>query len=538
MEIKNVSELITKQTKLLPDKKAIVQSRSLGLKKYKYPSYTFGEFNRRMHQFCHKLSELGIKRGDRVLFFVSPDLDFACLTFSLFRMGVVPVFIDPGMKREHFFACIKEIKPRVLIAIPKVHYMRHFIKGVFDSVEIFITTGSFGVVAKPIHKRLESYQEDFPAISPEQEELAAILYTSGGTGRPKGVEYTHDIFINQTYMLQKEFNLTSDDTDIPGFPLFSFFTLAMGMTSTIPDMDFAKPIECVPDKLYQNIMDAKATFLAGSPAIWERLADYCLEQKLTLDTVKYVVMFGAPVSINIHKKFSHILPNGTTYTPYGATECLPVANISGEFILKQVQTKMLEGEGICVGKNLDSVEIKIIKETSEKIEEISQVEIMDAGEVGEIIVKSPNVTKRYFHAPDETEQAKIKDGNDLWHRMGDMGYLDDNGVLWFCGRKKHVIEFKSKKYYPVQIESIFNQHPKISRSALVTHKTTKKPVLIIQRKDETNEIEPMFLMDLKNIGQKNDKTKIVDDFIVQNKFPLDTRHNIKIDRIKLAKELQ
>lgn len=148
----------------------------------------------------------------------------------------------------------------------------------------------------------------------------------------RNVVYTHKIYYEQTRLLQELFSLDENEIDFPCFPLFSLFTLCMGMTSCIPDMNPSQPAKADPKQLVQNIKDNKVTFMAGSPAIWEALGSYCIKNNITLPSVKYLVMFGAPVRNELHKRFSRILPNRTTYTPYGATESLPVANISGQMV--------------------------------------------------------------------------------------------------------------------------------------------------------------------------------------------------------------
>lgn len=535
---KNISELIQLQAKKNPKKKSIVFSVKSVFGYYKYPSYTFSELDKRINKFCNKLKELGVSPGNRVLFFVKPNLDFAVITFALFRMGAVPVFIDPGMKRKTLFKTIKDVSPDVLIGIPKIHYLRRFFSEPFESVKLYITTGMFsGPSAKSLYWGLKKQSPEFCVFIPGPSDLCAILYTSGGTGDPKGVEYTHDIFINQTKMLKEEFNLTDKDCDIPGFPLFSFFTLAMGMTSCIPDLDFSGPSMCEPKKLYRNIVDSKASFIAGSPAIWEKLADYCLLHNLVLSNVKYVVMFGAPVSMSIHKKFEKILPIGTTYTPYGATECLPISNISGNYILKNLQKSSSVGRGTCVGRPLKNVEVRIIRETKEVIRNIGDCEFLKTNEVGEIIVKSLNTTKSYFNDPESTEGAKIMDKKGLWHRMGDVGHFDEKGQLWFAGRKKHVVCIGEKRFYPLPIELVYNQHSKIKRSALVKDVKNNRLAIIIERYDQKESIETMFLMDLKNLSQTHVHTKEVHHFYAKYPFPVDIRHNIKIDRTKLQSEV-
>lgn len=523
--MKNVSELISKQASLNPSKESITVPVKT-ISGYNYISYTFLELEERINQLCHKLTILGVRPGDKVLFFVKPNIDFCAITFALFRMGAVSVFIDPGMKKYYFFQCIQDLKPDVIIGIPAVHILRRIFYKYFKNIRVAITTGSLGIFTPSIYKGLASCSKQFNTYIPKPKDLAAILYTSGGTGKPKGVEYTHDIFINQTKMLQNEFNLTEADIDIPGFPLFSFFTLAMGMKSVVPDMDFAKPGVCDPKKLYQNIMDTNATFVAGSPAIWERLAHYCHENKLQLPSVKYLVMFGAPVKNKIHEYFKAALPNGTSYTPYGATECLPIANISGKEILSFTAEKTAQGMGTCVGKLFDEVKIKIIQDSDKEIENLSDCNELPNGSIGEIIVQSPNVTKAYYQNSQATKLSKIYDNETVWHRMGDMGYLDEEGYLWFCGRKKHKFQINNETIYPIMLEQVVNTTEVVTKSAVVFHTKIKKPVLVVEAGQLNLEQKKAILEACK----KNKSTEILDEVYSMKKLPVDTRHNIKIDR--------
>jgi acyl-CoA synthetase (AMP-forming)/AMP-acid ligase II len=365
-------------------------------------------------------------------------------------------------------------------------------------------------------------------------DYAAILFTSGGTGIPKGVLYTHGILHAQTDALQTMFNLNEKEIDIPGFPLFALFTLAMGMTSVIPDMDPTKPAQCDPKKIVKNILDHKATFVAGSPSIWERVGDYCISHKIQLPSVKYVVMFGAPVRTKIHEIFKSILINGDTYTPYGATECLPVSLISGSEILGKTKSATESGAGTCIGKAIAKTEIKIIKSSDIPMESFVS---LPANEIGEIIVTGDQVTPAYFEMESETKKAKILVDGKLWHRMGDVGYLDELNNLWFLGRKTHQVIVDSKTtHYPIRIEAIFNKHPLIKRSALIKLSIGGDifPGLVIERKDKSTKLDKKFRSELMAIASSSSYTKMIDHFFLHPSFPVDVRHNIKIDRVRLS----
>lgn len=542
----NIAHRLTNFSKISPNKKAVLfpiwQKET---QKYFYDSLTFKELEIRSNKFAIGLKKLGLKKGDKTLLFLKPSLDFSAMTFALFKLGVIPVFIDPGMGRKNLFKCIKEASPVALIAEKEVHLARLLFFNNFKSIKFNVTTAkrSWGKMISLTELKKEKIQT-FESCDFESDETAAILFTSGGTGAPKGVVYSHGIFENQTSMLQEMYGLTDSDIDMPGFPLFALFTIAMGMTSCIPDMDPSKPGLCDPKKIIQNIKDCSPTFVAGSPAIWERVADYCLKKDIVLPSIKYVVMFGAPVSVNIHRKFKNLLPNGTTYTPYGATEALPVSHINGDYILKNTASQTEKGIGTCIGLPVLGMQVKIIRISDDVIETMRQAHQLSPMEIGEIIVKGPTVTKEYLDLPQKTKEAKISDGEHFWHRMGDIGYIDLQGNIWFLGRKAHRVETKEHGLLtPISCEAIFNQHPDVKRSALVGLGPLgeQEPVIVIERKDGlylSGKERSAFEQELLKIAKKYPHTQMIQKIYLSKHFPVDVRHNIKIDRQKLKEEIE
>lgn len=525
----NIAHRIAEAAKLHPDKLSVqFPARSTFTKtSYTYTSLTFKEFEERSNQIAQKLLSLGVSKGTRTLLFVKPCLDFSVITFALFKVGAIPVLIDPGMGMKNLLNAIKQVRPEAIVSIGRVHWIRRILRSPFKDIKIKVSLDDVGGRTHYLYENLNTFSKIFTPLEVTPDEQAAILFTSGGTGIPKGVIYTHGILNHQTSALQEMFSLTSRDIDLPGFPLFALFTLAMGMTSVIPDMDPTRPAECDPAKIVQHIFDKQITFAAGSPAIWERVARYCLAKNISLPSVRCVVMFGAPVRGEIHQMFSRILPFGTTYTPYGATECLPVAITSGLEVLDGKWTQTQQGEGTFVGKAAPGAVIKIIKATDIPDRSLNSIPNY---EIGEIVVSGPQVTPAYFEMNEETEKAKILQDGVLWHRMGDVGYLDKNNELWFCGRKTHVVN----GHYSIPMEAIFNQHKEVKRSALIRFKD--RPAIMIERHDgEVNfPDKERMITELKEMAQNYPHTSMIEDFFFHPSFPVDIRHNIKIDRVKLG----
>ena len=526
----NIAHRIRDISYRLPDKKSVVLASNDSF-------YTFKEFEERSNQMANRFIGLGITKGMRTLLFVKPCLDFSVITFALFKIGAIPVLIDPGMGLENLLNSIKQVRPEALISIGKVHWLRRIKKDFFSNIKINISLSRVGGRTHYLYEGLGSESREFTPTEVKEDDYSAILFTSGGTGKPKGVLYTHGILNAQTEALQKMFSLDEKQIDLPGFPLFALFTLAMGMTSVIPEMDPTQPAKCDPAKIVRNIKKYQTTFVAGSPSIWERVGKYCLAKKIQLPSVKQVVMFGAPVRAEIHQMYKEILPHGDTYTPYGATECLPVSIISGSEILSRHLPLMLQGYGTCVGQSVPGVEMIIVKATD--IPEVC-LHPLKNGEIGEILVSGLQVTPAYYEMVDETRKAKILENNKLWHRMGDMGWIDGENRLWFLGRKAHRVETDHETFYSIQMESIFNQHPSIKRSALVKLNVNGiiLPGLVIERHDKNTNLNQSFLKELQALAQTATFTSGLQHFFLHSNFPVDVRHNIKIDRIKLSQWAQ
>ncbi|MCE3013954.1 MAG: AMP-binding protein [Proteobacteria bacterium] len=514
----NIAELIQEKARLHPDKPSVMIASPL-MKHYDYPFYTFREFEERSQRIASRLHIAGVKRGERVVLFIRPCLDFSVIVFALFKMGVIPVMIDPGMGRKNLLRAIEEVKPSGLIGVNVVHVLKRVFRKSFKSLKWSYSVEKNFMLAPELLKDLERESLEFKVETMQESDPAAILFTSGGTGTPKGVITTHGILVSQTRMLQEMFNLTPADLDLPGFPLFALFTLAMGMTSIIPDMDPTKPAACDPLKIARTLKEKRITFAAGSPAIWERVGEYCKANSITLPDLKYVVMFGAPVRGEIHDLWKEILPKGTTYTPYGATECLPVSLFSGQEVLSETWEKTKQGQGVCVGRPTGDNKIFILDDQGQELPQ---------GSIGEIAVLGPTVTPGYFEREEATRLAKIQTPAGLIHRMGDVGYTDAQGRVWFCGRKTHVVPTPTGPLYSIQVEGLFNVHPAIKRSALISFQGDAGLVVELKNGFKFDQVKA----DLEKINHTlSHPMKVI---LSHPAFPVDVRHNIKIDRIALS----
>ncbi|MCD6273496.1 MAG: AMP-binding protein [Deltaproteobacteria bacterium] len=504
-----------------------------------YTHLTFRQLDRESDCMAHGLEQAGIQRGIRTVLMVKPGIEFFCLIFALFKTGAVPVVVDPGMGISRMVSCFKECSPEAFIGIPIAHILRKIYPDCFKAVKIWITVGrrwcwgSFNL--KNIS--VEPWQP-FEIKKTGQDEIAAILFTTGSTGPAKGVVYSHGTFDAQVRHIKAHFQITSDEVDLPTFPLFALFDPAFGITAVIPDMDPTKPAFVNPEKIVEAITNHGVTNMFASPALLNRVGIYIKKKGIKLPSLKRVVSAGAPVAPENSGRFASMLCNGAQiHTPYGATEAMPVASIGSNEVLSETAVLSKAGHGICVGRPVGGIEVKIIKITDGPVEQWSDDLIITNGGIGEITVKGDIVTKHYYRRPEAESNAKIHHNGATWHRMGDLGRIDGKRRIWFYGRKNHRVVTKKETLFTIPCEALFNNHKRVFRSALVGAGTrpNQEPVICIElHKGESRKDLNLLEKELLAIAAGNELTKNIKTILFKKTFPVDIRHNSKIFREKLA----
>lgn len=502
---------------------------------------TFAELSQRSTAYANLLQRKGVRPGDRIMLMVKPSADFICLTFALFKIGAPVILIDPGMGYSNLLRCIEGVKPDILIGIPKALIFARIFRNHFRSIRHFFCCGfSAGLFGPDICRQIALVQEGFACYEPEDDALAAIIFTTGSTGPPKGVRFEHRVFAAQLRLIHEYYRIDAGDIDQPAFPLFALFATALGACAVIPDMDPTRPAQVDPRKFVASIKRYGVTYSFGSPAIWNVVSKYCINEKIVLQTLKKVLMAGAPVPGELLERVKAILPeDAEIHTPYGATESLPIVSMEGSEILTSTWQQSRKGKGTCVGRALPGIEIKVIRIEDKPLPEYHLVQELPPGEIGEIIVRGDVVTRAYENNERETRLAKIHDHEAFWHRMGDVGYFDAEKRLWFCGRKAHRVQTETGTLFTIPCEAIVNEHPAVSRAALVgitkdAGGRCKEPVMIVEPHRENTLPEETLLQQVREVAGRNALTKDIRYFLVHRDFPVDIRHNAKIFREKLA----
>ena len=510
-----------------------------------YKTLSFYELEEYSNKLANALLDCGIKPGTRAVLMVKPSFEFFGLTFAVFKAGIIPVFIDPGMGIKGLGKCIADSQAKAFIGIPAAHLARRIFGWGRGSLNQFVVIKSgnrlksWGMGSARMVD-VARFSSSPPQISVNDHQTAAILFTSGSTGPAKGVVYTHRIFNAQVAALRDLLDIRPGEVDLCTFPLFALFAPALGMTSVIPRMDFTRPGRVNPLEVIGPIERFQVTNLFGSPALLRRVQAYGVLHQTRLPSLNRVVSAGAPVPADVIAGVKSMLNTSSqVFTPYGATESLPVACIGSNEILNETAALTAQGKGVCVGRPVKGMQVAIIPVANEPISRLADISMLPAGEVGEIVVCADQVTQAYDARPDANALSKILDDSQTpsryRHRMGDLGYMDDHGRIWFCGRKAHRVWTSDGPLDTIPTEAIFNQHPLVFRTALVGvgQPGFQMPVICVELKPGRhpwNQIQN----DLRRIATEHPHLSQIQDFLLHKAFPVDVRHNSKIFREKLS----
>jgi acyl-CoA synthetase (AMP-forming)/AMP-acid ligase II len=535
----NVSSYLTEMARIQPYKRAVVSPAGRDAQnRIAYVHLTFRQLDQESDCLAAGLENAGITRGTKTILMVRPGIEFFALTFALFKVGAVPVVVDPGMGLKRMLGCLKESVPDAFIGIPLAHMLRTIYPGFFTSVKTFVTVGRRyfwgGLTMKHIRKAPWTPHK---TANTQRDEMAAILFTSGSTGPAKGAVYTHGNFDAQIRQIKSHFDIGPDEIDLPTFPLFALFDPALGMTAVIPDMDPAKPAYVDPTKIIEAVINQGVTNMFASPALLNRVGLYGRENSITLPSLRRVVSAGAPVAPSNIEQFSSMLTGSAEiHTPYGATEAVPIISIGSTEILSDTRQLSEQGGGNCIGRPINDIRIELIKITDDQIETWSEDLLVPPMEMGEIVVKGDLVSRSYFNRAGQTALHKIKEGDDIWHRMGDLGWMDKKNRIWYCGRKSHRVSARKETLYTIPCEAIFNTHPRVFRSALVGTgpASAKTPVICIELEKGNWLKRKPIRQELLALAQNNPVTKAIKTILFHTSFPVDVRHNSKIFREELA----
>lgn len=546
-----VATMLPRMAAAQPDATAIYfpSKRRNAAGEVEYTQVSYRELDERSDRIAAGLHAVGIARGERAALMVKPSPELFALTFAMFKAGVVPVMIDPGLGMRSLASCLARAQPTAFIGIPLAHAARVALGWGRETVTKLVSVGGLGLGGHTLARveslgaralRSASRKSEFATTA---DELAAILFTSGSTGPPKGAVYRHRNFVAQVTAIRSMFGIEPGEIDLPTFPLFALFDPALGMTTVLPDMDASKPALVDPRNIIEPIRRFGVTTMFGSPALLDTVGRFGEREGVRLPSLRRVIAAGAPLPAHTMRRWHGMLaPEADVFPPYGATESLPVACMASRDILSDTWPRTENGAGVCVGAPVPTIDVRIIRITDEPIPRWSDDLVLPDGEIGEIAVRGPVVTHEYFGDDTNTARAKILDGDRIWHRMGDVGWRDDRGRIWFCGRKSHRVQPSSgPTMFTDCCEKVFDTHPDVRRSALVG--PTRGPTLCVELERGCTRMWSTIEAELREIAKRPGDLGLerIVHFLHYDEprgFPVDVRHNAKIGREKLREWAQ
>ncbi|MCA9261173.1 MAG: AMP-binding protein, partial [Planctomycetales bacterium] len=359
------------------------------------------------------------------------------------------------------------------------------------------------------------------------------------------------MFAAQVESIRNAYDIQPGGADLACFPLFGLFNSAMGVTTVFPQMDFSRPASADPQRLLAAAEDWRVTQAFASPAVWDRLSAHCQSTGDSIATLRSVFSCGAPVPARVLERTLHCVhPEARMHTPYGATESLPVSTIEAREVLDETAAATIDGRGVCVGRRFASVEWRVIEISDVALPSLEDAQEVPRGTVGELIVKAPQVSPRYVSTGPDLQGAashragddatanrlsKIHDGSAVWHRIGDVGYLDEQDRFWYCGRKSHRVRTVRGDRFTTPFEGPVNATPGVRRSALVGLGEPGRQIcaMVIELESGANPAE--LVAALRDAASRHPILSEVEQWFVHPGLPVDVRHNSKINREELTR---
>ncbi|WP_062991883.1 fatty acid CoA ligase family protein [Nocardia anaemiae] len=507
---------------------------------------TFAELGARVEAYAAAFQRIGITKGVKTIVMVKPDPDLFAVIFALFRVGAVPVVVDPGMGMRRMLHCFRSVGAEAFIGIPLAHLVRLAARRTFGSVRVHVTAGRSFWGGHTLLAMRQAPGAVAPEITNAPDDLLMIAFTTGSTGPAKGVEFTRSGFAASLRVIEQLHSRPTGFVSLTSVPLFGIFDLLQGAHVVLGPVDPVRVAKADPALLTDVVESFQATDITASPALLGPLGEYLTRTDTTLPSMARVISMGAPANLDALAGVRAALgASARVFTTYGATEALPLTTLEWSE-LDETRKQTAEGAGTCVGRPIAESEsdtrVRIIAISDDEIHTWRDDLVLPPGQIGEIVAAGAQVSTAYHRNPVADARNKIDetctDGTvRRWHRVGDLAWQDESGRLWFCGRSAQRVRTAAGDLFTVQCEQIFNTHPDVHRTALVGvgEPGVQIPVLCFELRSGVAKSEiPRVQRELWSIAREREFTRPIKVFRVHPGFPVDIRHNAKIGREELA----
>lgn len=507
-----------------------------------YHEVSYGSFVQGIKAVAGGLATLGIRKGDRVVIFLPMGVAMYTAMFAVQHLGAVAVFLDSWARREHLGVSAACVEPVAMIShhaafelintIPEFAHM---------PTRIIAGPGEYPSYTARL-ENLFALDSSTPLVPMASDSSALITFTTGSSGIPKGANRTHRFLSAQHIALAQILPYTTNDSDLPAFPIFSLNNLASGVTTIIPALDLAKPSPRDGMILIAQICQQQITCTTLSPSMLRTVSASCRENSITLPSLRRVITGGAPISRDDVSGFRAIAPNARILVLYGSTEVEPMAHIDDQEMLAQqgpADPEIVE-YGVNVGHIDANLAYKFIKIVDGVIDlrhtSWSELEVPPHA-VGEFIVSGEHVCRDYFNNAAAFLRTKIveSDGR-VWHRTGDLARLDEHNNIWVVGRTSNVINRGETYLFPVQAENILQRVQGVLHGAflgLPDDDLKERAAAVVELAVAAN--PQVVLQEAQRLFAKHGIP--LDAFYVVTQIPMDSRHHSKVEYGALRSQL-
>ncbi|MCX5009665.1 fatty acid CoA ligase family protein [Streptomyces sp. NBC_00555] len=555
-----------------PEKPAVIHPDGRGSR---YRTLTYGRLQETVEMLARGFERAGITRGTKTVLMAPPGPELFALTFALFRVGAVPVVVDPGMGVRRMLHCYRAVGAEAFIGPPVAQLVRVLSRRTFAAVRVPITLGRCrlgrGHTLAALRATSGTGRHEEAAALTGGDDLLMIGFTTGSTGPAKGVEYTHRMALSIARQIEAVHGRTRDDVSLVTMPFYGVLDLIYGSTLVLAPLAPARVARADPALIVDALERFRVTTMFASPALLRNLAGHLTgtaRGRHPLPDLKCVVSGGAPVPDAVVAALRLVLDEkARIHVTYGATEALPITSIEAAGILGDrdrdrdgdgdggsggdragTAARSAAGEGTCVGRPVPGTRVTIAPVTDGPLARLDSETSLPAGRVGEILVHGDSVSRRYHRAPQcdaahkVTEERPGGEAPRVWHRTGDLGRLDDEGRLWFCGRAAQRVRTAYRDLHTVRCEGVFNAHPLVRRTALVGigPAGAQRPVVCVETETgaEGAALDDAgwtnLVAELRAMAEAHAPTTGIQEFLRHPGFPVDIRHNAKIGREELA----
>ncbi|GAB0103855.1 fatty acid CoA ligase family protein [Nocardia sp. JMUB6875] len=572
-----------------PDREAVIYpagKTASGLPDYRH--LTYRELDEWSDTIGLHLAAAGVGRGTRTIVLVLPSPELYAIMLGLLKIGAVPVVIDPGMGLRKMLNCLRAADAEAFIGIPQAHAARVLFGKYFRNVRVTLTVGprwfwggptlrgwgapatsgrlgnrlsaelgSHGPASAKVAARLDEllatlesrkieHRAPFDAFTLKErvpapaDELLLIAYTTGSTGPAKAVEMTHGNLSSMVEQVHAARGRVDPGTSLITLPLVGILDMLLGSRCVLPPLVPSKVGSTDPAHVVDAINRFGVKTMFASPAVLIPLLRHLEQHRTPVPTLHSIFSGGAPVPDWCIAGLRQVLAeDAEVYAGYGSTEALPMSTIESRELLGGLVERAHLGDGTCVGRPAEGVRARLVAITDDPIPTWEQAEaraseLAGTRGIGELVVSGPNVSTRYYWPESANLAGKIQDGETVWHRTGDLAWIDDEGRIWFCGRKSQRLLTADGPMFSVQVEQVFNTVPGVARTALVGVGTrgTQLPVLCVEAEPGADTVK--LTAQLRERAAEFDVTAPVSTFLFHPGFPVDIRHNAKIGREQLA----